>query len=457
MILGDPGPLHSNPEVVVVKPTRPERPGLQQRLDSWKGIAQYLGRSARTVQRWHSEYGLPIYRLGTSKGSVFAYSNELDEWMMNRGRIAGDLFPEFGAPAVSRVPDFPDELIARKLTLESSLIPEIARTRSADLVALCHKMWERLSHKSLNVIAGYFREAIDLNPGNAEAFAGLSSCLIAEGVLGVVRAPMAYAAAEAALRGALEIDPELPDGKLAEAWLKIVSKREWKSARRCFEDALKMQLPPTRAMVGLAMMCIAEGQPQRASELLDKFTQMYPLSTAGKALYSLSEYMAGEYSHALELVDQVRASIRSGPLVDAVEALALVHLGEMKAQLPRMEHLAAESPHHDALVGAVGYAYALSGEVKRAREILDILTDTRRSKSSREPYAVALVYLGLKEHQNAVEWLDKSYKDGSVWSLGFRSDPVLAPLRNDPYFLQLMGRISYPDPDDSDSRLGMAD
>lgn len=52
-----------------------------QRLESWKEIAAYLGRDARTVQRWERRDGLPIHRLQHSKlGSVFAYTAELDAW-----------------------------------------------------------------------------------------------------------------------------------------------------------------------------------------------------------------------------------------------------------------------------------------------------------------------------------------------------------------------------------------
>ena len=56
----------------------------QTRLDSWKEIAVYLGRSCRTVQRWHRGYGLPIRHLGGLSTSVFAYTDELDFWLRGR-------------------------------------------------------------------------------------------------------------------------------------------------------------------------------------------------------------------------------------------------------------------------------------------------------------------------------------------------------------------------------------
>jgi CheY-like chemotaxis protein len=51
-------------------------------LNSWKEIAQYLGRGVRTVQRWEAELGLPVRRpRGTSRSAVVAVTSELDQWM----------------------------------------------------------------------------------------------------------------------------------------------------------------------------------------------------------------------------------------------------------------------------------------------------------------------------------------------------------------------------------------
>lgn len=56
-------------------------PGGEDRLDSWKEIAAYLGREVRTVQLWEKSEGLPIHRHQHLKqGSVYASKTELDSW-----------------------------------------------------------------------------------------------------------------------------------------------------------------------------------------------------------------------------------------------------------------------------------------------------------------------------------------------------------------------------------------
>src|SRR5690242_13149762 len=64
---GEPGRMSSGPP--------------DDRLDSWKEIATYLGRGVRTVQRWEREEGLPVHRLAHEKrGNVYARREELAAW-----------------------------------------------------------------------------------------------------------------------------------------------------------------------------------------------------------------------------------------------------------------------------------------------------------------------------------------------------------------------------------------
>ena len=64
-------------------PSSSEEP--RTRLDSWKEIASYLGRSEKTVRRWEETEGLPVHRLHHEKRpSVYAYTGELEQWRETR-------------------------------------------------------------------------------------------------------------------------------------------------------------------------------------------------------------------------------------------------------------------------------------------------------------------------------------------------------------------------------------
>src|SRR5687768_6701512 len=63
----------------------PPPPSPEPRLESWKEIAAYLNRDARTVRRWEHSEGLPVHRhRHLARSSVYAFPSELDAWRANR-------------------------------------------------------------------------------------------------------------------------------------------------------------------------------------------------------------------------------------------------------------------------------------------------------------------------------------------------------------------------------------
>ena len=57
---------------------------------SWKEVAAYLGCDIRTCHRWEKNLGLPVHRVEAgSKGTVFAYKEELDRWITEKSRTNG--------------------------------------------------------------------------------------------------------------------------------------------------------------------------------------------------------------------------------------------------------------------------------------------------------------------------------------------------------------------------------
>ncbi len=82
------------------------RAGGEERLESWKEVASYLGKTVRTVQRWEKHEGLPVHRHQHDKrGTIIAYPAELDRWLNNRSEAPASLLSRFegrtlGAAAV---------------------------------------------------------------------------------------------------------------------------------------------------------------------------------------------------------------------------------------------------------------------------------------------------------------------------------------------------------------------
>jgi hypothetical protein len=149
------------------------------------------------------------------------------------------------------------------------------------------------------------------------------------------------------------------------------------------------------------------------------------------------EYLSGEYEQVLELVAHARSSGDNASFNAAIEALALIHAGPVAANLKHIETCVRSFPECLLLHGALGYACAISGQTGRAWETIHGL---KRLKGD-SAYPIALVMMGLDERQQAISCLETSWAEGSLWSLGFRSDPILRPLANNPRFESLLRKM----------------
>ena len=98
------------------------------RLDSWKEIAAYLNRSERTVRRWEANEELPVHRLQHDKrGSVYAYTRELDAWRVSRRVVVEATADE---PPSRRIR--PVWWVAGALVLIATVVIVGSRWRAAD-------------------------------------------------------------------------------------------------------------------------------------------------------------------------------------------------------------------------------------------------------------------------------------------------------------------------------------
>jgi hypothetical protein len=92
----------------------------------------------------------------------------------------------------------------------------------------------------------------------------------------------------------------------------------------------------------------------------------------------------------------------------------------------------------------------VKGQDEGAISILDSMTQAGTPGTGYDPCAIALVLIGLNKTQGAVKRLEQSYREGSLWSLGFRSGPILETLRNESHFRLFLSEVSCTVQENSD-------
>ena len=104
-------------------------------LNSWKEIANYLGRGVRTAQRWERQAGLPVRRLnGKSRSAVLAFPADIDAWLHSQAATRNGSVP--ARPAASDELPPPHDMHDQLLRNAEQLAATVALLQSQLAIAL---------------------------------------------------------------------------------------------------------------------------------------------------------------------------------------------------------------------------------------------------------------------------------------------------------------------------------
>ena len=81
----------------------------------------------------------------------------------------------------------------------------------------------------------------------------------------------------------------------------------------------------------------------------------------------------------------------------------------------------------------LGYIYGIAGNRDKALEILNQYLELSK-KEFVSPSHIAIIYIGLGEKDNALEWLEKTYEQNETGLQFIKVDPMFDNLQSDPRF-----------------------
>jgi tetratricopeptide (TPR) repeat protein len=177
----------------------------------------------------------------------------------------------------------------------------------------------------------------------------------------------------------------------------------------------------------------------KASQELD------PLSLIISVAIGWADYMARRYDDA---VDQLRRTIELEPhypITYWILGVLLRKMDQFKQAIAEGEKGVELSGGSPLMSAALAQTLAAAGERAKAIQILNDLTKLAEKKYV-SPYFFAGIHIGLGEHDRAMEWLEQSYNELSHWLIYLHIDPSMDPLRSNPRFQDLLGRVGLPLP-----------
>ncbi len=307
--------------------------------------------------------------------------------------------------------------------------------------------WNQRTEERLLKGIEYFQTAIEKDPNFVLAYSGLADSynLLGSFDSGGLPPREAFPKARTAAERALEIDERLAEAHASLGYTKLFYDWDWSGAQAEFKRAVELNPNYANTHMWYALYFAALGRFDEAIGEIRRAKELDPTSLVIIQGVGRHLYLARRYDEAIE---QIRQSLELDPRFPR----ARMRLGDAYVQKRMFPEAIAELREALALsggspnvMGALGRAYALSGQRDEAMKVLDDLRvlSERRYVS---PFAIALVYTGLGEKDQAFAWLRKSAEERSGLLFLSAVLPELDSLRSDPRFAELLRQIGLPQP-----------
>jgi len=256
--------------------------------------------------------------------------------------------------------------------------------------------------------------------------------------------------AEFHCRRALELDPELPEGHVANAFLLWGPSKNFQHLEAIAElkRALALQNNQPQAYNRLGTILAHIGLLDHAREMYEKARPFHPQKAVSHSIVQVYIWNR-EYDLAREEIKAWRAENPNNkyPVYFAPQpAMMTGNLKEARILLDEAERLLPEEP---LIVSLQGVFYALTGKDGKA---LDCLTRACANPKSfghahHSYYQFACILALLGRREAAFEWLERSVSNGFACWPFFLKDPCLKNLRELPGFEVLVSSLQskYPD------------
>lgn len=304
---------------------------------------------------------------------------------------------------------------------------------------------EQATEASARRAIEYYRRAIEIEPNYALAHAGLSDAYRLLGAPGwEVELPsrlLGIAKQEAA--EAQRLGPELPESYAASAMVRLTYDWDLRGAEADLQRALALNPSFAQAHQYYSGVLTTMRRPDEAIREARRAFELDPLSRTASTTLGVRLYYAGRYDEAAA---QFRRTLEVSPNFGVAHwglAQTLRMQGRLEESVASMRAAVRFSDDSAYMRAWLGHGLGLAGHRDEALAVLRGLEEESRTRYV-SPFHFALIHAGLRDDGATIEWLEKTFADGSGWMPYLPVENEFAHLRSDPRFQRLLARIHPP-------------
>jgi TolB-like protein/Tfp pilus assembly protein PilF len=289
----------------------------------------------------------------------------------------------------------------------------------------------------------YARQAIETDPGYADAYVWVAAVYSGLGALGFLRPVEAFPKAKAAVLKALEIDESLAEAHAFLAAVRLFYDWDWSGAEHACKRAIELNPNYAAVHAVLSDWLFITGRQQEAMAENQLAVELDPLSASLNFNFGQKLLWNGNHERAIE---QLKKALEFDPdfawtYIGLAQAYAWRGMyAESLATCEKVATLFEGNPHSRALRSLV---LAIAGKADGAKTILNELNE----RPKLDP--LALIYSAescsvLGEKDKAFQFLEAAYQDRVSLLIYLGVRPTFNNIRSDPRFADLLRRMGLP-------------
>jgi tetratricopeptide (TPR) repeat protein len=301
--------------------------------------------------------------------------------------------------------------------------------------------WNRRPRGLLDGIK-YFEQAIEKDPKYALAYSGLADCYAAlatwEG--GTISPAEAMPKANAAALKAVELDETLAEAHASLGYIRLHYDWNWPETEKQLKRAIELNPRYATAHHWYSHYLMTIGQTESSLIESRRALELDPLDLVINGHQPWHYYYAHDYDHVIEVCHDKLASEPDAFWFHFELGRAYEQKRMFKEAVSELTTALTLQKDMTFAIAALGHVFAVSGQSEKAQQLLGNLKklSNQRYVSSAD---IAMIYVGLRDNDQAFAWLQKAYLERSWYLVLLRVDPRLDGLRSDPRFQDLVGRV----------------
>ena len=322
-----------------------------------------------------------------------------------------------------------------KLTLPNSPPPSIEAYQSY----LKGIYWyQRYTAQSLALCKESFEQALALEPGYAQAYAGLAVFYSSIGALSIQRMSDVGPLAKAAAEKALALDSELSEAHSVLGLLAGVVHYDWKAAGVHFQAAIAIDPVPALVRSRYALyFLLPMGRYQEAVDEYRRALVTDPLSMMVLFGLAFALYCGRRYEEAVQhAAEAVNLYPDYWPVHFAL-GVAQSKRGMIPEAIASLETSLRLSPSFALATGYLAALYGRSGDADKAESLMEELAE-RGKRSYVASSAFAVYYAAMGREDQMFEALHAAREEREPVLTRVQAEPYFWPYRADPRYQALL-------------------